>query len=241
MTKDPSSQTPSTAPAFPKPIAITRSLTIPLRTVHSETLDAWLTLPEDSENLVILVQANKSRQQTLINKWVSFVLKHRGIGSLLLDLVPRNGLHRRFQFDVMTQRLELTTRWLFEQPGMTNLQVGYFGVSIGAGAAMKAAAAWGERIGAVVSVGGRPDFAHEVLADITAPALFIVGERDPLTLDLNKDAAAQMRCPNKLVIVEGASHLFTEPGAISKVGELALNWFRQHLHVPEKIRVRAPT
>jgi hypothetical protein len=118
------------------------SIALSIRTTHPETLDGSIMLPEGAESLTILVQANKSRQQTLINKWVSFVLERKRIGTLVLDLAPRNGTDRRFQFDLMSQRLDLATRWVLQQPALEKLRLGYFGVSIGAGAALVAAAAW---------------------------------------------------------------------------------------------------
>jgi putative phosphoribosyl transferase len=46
---------------------------------------------------------------------------------------------------------------------------------------------------------------------------------------MNRDAMAQMRGPAALEIVEGATHLFEEPGALSEVAELAADWFAGHL------------
>jgi putative phosphoribosyl transferase len=201
------------------------SIALSIRTTHPETLDGSIMLPEGAESLTILVQANKSRQQTLINKWVSFVLERKRIGTLVLDLAPRNGTDRRFQFDLMS------TRWVLQQPALEKLRLGYFGVSIGAGAALVAAAAWGKRIGAVVCAGGRPDLAHDSLKRITSPVLFIVGDQDPLTLDLTRDALLEMHAVNELALIPGATHLFREAGAIDKVGALASAWFRQHLHI----------
>jgi hypothetical protein len=36
-------------------------------------------------------------------------------------------------------------------------------------------------------------------------------------------------CTRTLKTVEGASHLFEEPGALEQVSRLASDWFRQHL------------
>ena len=78
-----------------------------------------------------------------MNKWVSFVLDAHGFATLRLDLEhQKNGLHQKFQFDLMAQRLELATQWLIQQPALASLRFGYFGVSIGAGAAIKASALW---------------------------------------------------------------------------------------------------
>ena len=41
-----------------------------------------------------------------------------------------------------------------------------------------------------------------------------------------------LRGPAALEIVEGATHLFEEPGALSEVSELAADWFETHLKRP---------
>jgi hypothetical protein len=48
-------------------------------------------------------------------------------------------------------------------------------------------------------------------------------------LDLNRAAAAAMRAPCEIAIVEGATHLFEEPGALEQVASLARRWFLHHL------------
>jgi pimeloyl-ACP methyl ester carboxylesterase len=82
---------------------------------------------------------------------------------------------------------------------------------------------------AVVTPGGRPDLADEALPRVTAPTLLIVGGRDDLVLPLNAAALARLRCPKRLEIVPGATHLFAEPGALETVARLAADWFAFHL------------
>jgi pimeloyl-ACP methyl ester carboxylesterase len=106
---------------------------------------------------------------------------------------------------------------------------GYFGASTGGAAALRAAAALGANIEAVVSRGGRPDLAGEALAYVKSPTLLIVGERDDEVLRLNEKAYEQLKCEKSLAIVPHATHLFEEPGAIEEVARLAANWFRKHL------------
>jgi putative phosphoribosyl transferase len=82
---------------------------------------------------------------------------------------------------------------------------------------------------AVVSRGGRPDLAADALARVQAPTLLLVGARDEVVLDLNRQAQAQLRCENELKIVPGATHLFEEPGALEIVARLAAEWFTARL------------
>jgi alpha-beta hydrolase superfamily lysophospholipase len=112
---------------------------------------------------------------------------------------------------------------------MAHLPVAYFGASTGAGAALWAAAEPDADIAAVVSRGGRPDLAGPRLAEVAAPTLLIVGERDHVVLDLNRQAQAQLRCESRLVVVPGATHLFEEPGTLEAATEVARDWLTSHL------------
>jgi putative phosphoribosyl transferase len=84
-------------------------------------------------------------------------------------------------------------------------------------------------VSAVVSRGGRPDLAGERLGQVTAATLLIVGALDVDVLELNRRAAARLRCARELVVVPGAGHLFEEAGTLEIVGHLAADWFTRHL------------
>jgi putative phosphoribosyl transferase len=64
---------------------------------------------------------------------------------------------------------------------------------------------------------------------VLAPTLLIVGERDPLVIELNRRALAQLTCPRRLEVVPDATHLFEEPGTLDMVVSLATAWFAQYL------------
>ena len=48
-------------------------------------------------------------------------------------------------------------------------------------------------------------------------------------VDLNRHAAAQIPGQSKVVVVNGATHLFEEPGTLEQVALLARQWFTDHL------------
>jgi len=77
------------------------------------------------------------------------------------------------------------------------------------------------------SRGGRPDLAGRVLPQVRAPTLLIVGSLDPVVLELNRQALAELNCEARLEIVEGATHLFEEAGTLARVAGLATEWFRR--------------
>ena len=96
-------------------------------------------------------------------------------------------------------------------------------------AALKAAAALGPAIRAVVSRGGRPDLAKEALVKVRAPTLLIVGGADHGVVELNVDALEKLNCVKRLEIVPDATHLFEEAGTLDKVVDVATKWFKTHL------------
>lgn len=120
-------------------------------------------------------------------------------------------------------------RWAVEVPALHGLGLGLFGASTGAAAAFRAAAAAGDAVRAVVSRGGRPDLAADRLPQVRAASLLIVGGADRDVLELNRRAAELLRCPHRVEVVEGAGHLFEEPGALDAVAQLAGAWFERHL------------
>ena len=166
------------------------------------------------------------------NRYVASVLNDAGLATLLFDLLTVTEEHHRanvFDIDLLARRLVDVTGWLRTRPEAARLRIGYFGASTGAAAALWAATEPGADVAAVVSRGGRPDLAAQRLGAVTAPTLLIVGGRDDVVLDLNRQAQAQLRCESRLAVVPGATHLFEEPGTLQVAAELARDWFITHL------------
>jgi putative phosphoribosyl transferase len=200
------------------------------------TLQGHLHLPDEPRGVVVFAHGSGSSRHSPRNRFVASALYQGGLGTLLLDLLtPVEERDRACVFDVelLADRLVAATRWLQARPDMSLARVGYFGASTGAAAALTAAAELGQGVAAVVSRGGRPDLAWEALADVSAPTLLIVGSRDPAVLDLNRQSQARLRCPNRLMVVQGATHLFEEPGTLAEVAILATDWFGEHLLTAE--------
>jgi pimeloyl-ACP methyl ester carboxylesterase len=189
-----------------------------------------------SQGLVIFAHGSGSSRHSPRNNYVARVLRERRLATLLVDLLtPEEDRTPALRFDIplLTQRLLVVTDWARRQPATAPLPLGYFGASTGAAAALRAAAALGSVIRAVVSRGGRPDLAPaRDLAQVQCPTLLLVGACDEEVLALNRSAAAQMPGPKALAIVPGATHLFEEPGALEAVAGLAADWFVQHLTAP---------
>lgn len=193
-----------------------------------------LTLPKGAK-LIVFAHGSGSGRFSPRNQSVARALMEQGMGTLLLDLLTRDeevvdDITREYRFNIplLAERLIGTAAWLGSNPATKHLKIGYFGASTGAGAALIAAAAAGEKIFAVVSRGGRPDLAMEALPRVRSPTLLIVGGRDYEVIGLNEEALAEIQVEKKLEIVPGATHLFEEPGTLEQVSKLAADWFLTH-------------
>ncbi|MES9522632.1 phosphoribosyltransferase family protein [Streptomyces capoamus] len=201
-------------------------------TAGAVRLGGRLTVPEGAVGVVVFAHGSGSSRHSPRNRFVAEGLHRAGLATLLFDLLTdAEEADRDNVFDIalLAGRLLDATRRLRGEPGVEGLAVGWFGASTGAAAALWAAADPGARPAAVVSRGGRPDLAGPRLAAVTAPTLLVVGGADPLVLDLNRRAQAELRCENRLAVVPGAGHLFQEPGTLEQVTELARDWFTDHM------------
>jgi putative phosphoribosyl transferase len=198
-------------------------------------LEGRLTVPPGAPGLVLFAHGSGSSRHSPRNRYVASVLQQAGIGTLLFDLLTSAEEHDRrlvFDVDLLAGRLVAATSWVRGHPAVAGLPIGYFGASTGAAAALWAAAGAGEEIAAVVSRGGRPDLAIPRLHHVRAATLLVVGARDVMVLDLNREAQKHLRCENDLAVVPGATHLFEEPGTLDEAASLARDWFSEHLKRP---------
>lgn len=198
----------------------------------SVRLGGHLAMPADHSGIVVFAHGSGSSRRSPRNTFVAGELRKAGLATLLFDLLTFSEESNRknvFDIELLAARLVGATKWLRARPDVDGARVGYFGASTGAAAALVAAADPSVDISAVVSRGGRPDLAAQQLHLVRAPTLLIVGGEDHAVLDLNRQAAAMMECPNRIWVVPGATHLFAEPGALQSVAELARAWFADHL------------
>ncbi len=200
--------------------------------VAKVSLPGTLTLPEQTLGVVAFAHGSGSSRHSPRNRYVAGVLHEHRIATLLFDLLtPREDqtYETRFDISLLTERLRAALEWLEGTEETKGMKIGCFGASTGAAAALQAAATHAS-VAAVVSRGGRPDLAGpQALTLVCAPTLLIVGGRDDVVIDLNRQAYDLLRCEKKLEIVPGATHLFEEPGTLERAAELASKWFQLHL------------
>jgi putative phosphoribosyl transferase len=195
-------------------------------------LGGTLSVPAQARGLVVFVHGSGSSRFSPRNVAVAAALNEAGFATLLFDLLtPAEEDDRANVFDIplLADRLVDAIRWIDRDAELSSLPLGLFGASTGAAAALVAAANLGDRIGAVVSRGGRPDLAGAVLPSVRAPTLLIVGGNDDVVIILNEQALARLSAPKALRIVPYATHLFPEPGALEAVSKYAIEWFSSHL------------
>jgi dienelactone hydrolase len=206
---------------------------VPVAGIH---LNGDLATTPACTGLVLFAHGSGSSRHSPRNKFVAHVLERRGFATLLVDLLTpdedrtdRVTAEHRFDIPLLAERLTAVVDWLRNQRDTARLPAGLFGASTGAAAAVITAADRPHSVAAVVSRGGRPDLAGHALPRVTAPTLLIVGGKDIEVMRVNRAAMAQMHGRAALEIVDGATHLFEEAGALSTVAELASDWFENHL------------
>jgi len=190
-------------------------------------LPGELTVPRGCRGTVVFAHGSGSSRLSPRNADVATRLNHGGHATLLFDLLtPNESTQRSNVFDIrlLTDRLVAAVGQMQHEPKIEGLPIGLFGASTGAAAAIDAAAQLGDQVRAVVSRGGRPDLASHI-EEVAAPVLLVVGGDDTVVLDLNREAAQRITAEHELEVVEGATHLFEEPGTLRQVAALAREWF----------------
>jgi len=212
---------------------VEQSLQIPAGGV---VLGADLGVPEPPRGVVLFAHGSGSSRHSPRNRYVAGELQASGLATVLADLLTpgeeqldeRTG-RLRFDIDLLATRVTALTDWVADYRPTAGLPAGLFGASTGAAAALVAAAQRPGSVAAVVSRGGRPDLAGQHLRAVGQPTLLIVGARDTVVIELNREALPALTGEARLELIAGASHLFSEPGALEQVARLARDWFTSHL------------
>jgi putative phosphoribosyl transferase len=200
------------------------------------SLKGDLSIPVHANGIIIFSHGSGSSRLSPRNRMVAHYLQKNNFATLLFDLLTEEEdrhFENRFDIGLLTRRLIDATEWL-ENVRPEGLRIGYFGASTGAASALRAAAFF-PHIQAVVSRGGRPDLAMDILHEVYTPTMLIVGGRDEHVLELNEKAYSKLNCEKKLEVIDGASHLFEEEGAMDLVCEKATDWFKKYMHKTKMI------
>lgn len=197
------------------------------------TLAGELEVPQNPRGLVIFAHGTGSGRLSPRNIMVAKRLRSHSLATLLVDLLTEEedmDYEKRFDLDLLTERLDAVTDWAVHGQPVLNLPIGYFGASTGAAAALSAAAENPGVVEAIVSRGGRVDLVEDkVLDSLSVPILLIAGQNDFGVLEANEEVFLKLKGKKELSVIPRATHLFEEPGALDRVAILAAQWFNEYL------------
>jgi dienelactone hydrolase len=214
---------------FPEPLAVE---------VETEEMivNGILEIPPNAKSIIIFAHGSGRSCLSPRNRLVARSLLQKGFAVLLPDLADPDedssdsvALQDPAYIARIASRLTSIIDWLAENPKTSDLRIGLFGARTGAAAAMIAAANRPSLVRAVISRGGRPDLAEDFLQHVQAPTLMIVGGKDSAHIDHNRHACGKMQDRPMLELMDGANHLFAEPGMIEKVASMSYLWFHRNL------------
>lgn len=217
--------------------------------IRMEVAQGWLEgdlveVPR-ARGLVLFVEGGPGVHRSSRNLRVGDWLHDAGFSTLIPDLLTRDEGRKdlmngdvRFDVDLLAARTLSAIEWIGQRPRLRTLPLGVFSAGTGTPAALCAAADHPDKIGAIVSRGGRPDLARKILSRVITPTLLIVGGDDHPVIELNQEALNTMAGERLLALVPGASHLFEQPGALDEVGRMAVEWYEGQLAFAERYQAR---
>lgn len=207
----------------------------PFRNIHvvagGFTVEGDLHTTRSALGVVVLVHGSGVTRRERRNDGIARRLESAGFATLLVDLLDEYEMrdrHNVFDVDMQAERLVEVIRWLGAERRTRALPVGLFGMGIGAGIVLRAAATAPGQVRAIVCRGGRPDAALPCVWQVRAPTLFIDDNAGAVP-DWCESVQRAMRAPATIVRVASRSHLYREPDAINAVAQHAERWFAIHL------------
>jgi putative phosphoribosyl transferase len=209
--------------------AVAADLSYPIVEIPSGdvTLEAELHVPPQSRGLIVLVNGSAYSRHDPRHVCLVSQLEQRRFATLVPDLLTSD--EEAFDQPLLVERLLAVREWAQRHWSTHLLPIGYFASSTGAAAAVAAAAQQPREVFAIVSAGGRPDLAWDLLPNVTAATLLIVGSCDPVVEELNRQALQRLTCPAaQFRIVQGAGRWFEAPGALDEMATMATDWFGRH-------------
>jgi putative phosphoribosyl transferase len=211
--------------------AIEKTVLIP---VEGRALEAVLHVPEHPVGVVVFAWGSGDDAPNPRNGIVAGELEKAALATVDFGLLTEAEAEvpiYKYSVAAPAKRLGDVVRWVAEQAELRGLPIGVFSAGTGTSAALAAAAAPGSPVKAIVSRGGRPEFAGDAIDAVKAPALYVIGGHDWANIDMNDDAVGRMRVETRMEVVPDATHPFEEEGVMEAVARLAREWFGRHLRV----------
>ena len=208
--------------------------------IENGYLEGILCVPEKHfGNLVIFVHGSGSSQYSSRNEYLSEVLNRSGISTLLVNLllvreseIDNKTQKYRFNIELLTDRLLTITDAMLQNELTRSFKLGYFAVSSGTAAAVKAAVHRNNDVITIVSRSGRLDLVDSYsLRNLRSSILILIGSRDGSITDISYKLFKEINVHTvkKIILIPGATHLFPEPGKTEQVARIAAGWFKDYL------------
>ena len=147
-------------------------------------VEGTLTVPLAARGVVVFLHASSAGRFEARQRFAAQVLQQAGLATLQVDLLtPAEeatlplGQHRAQDTLLMVERALSVFTWLGNHAGTTKLAVGVFATTAEVVVALSAAERT-QRVAAVLSQGGCPDFFDETLSQVRVPTLLIVGQSE---------------------------------------------------------------
>jgi predicted phosphoribosyltransferase/alpha/beta superfamily hydrolase len=179
--------------------------------------------------LVIFVHGLGSGKDSPRNVTIATHLVDSDIATLLFDLSGHgeSSPDPHHRVDAYVADLQAAFAWATDQPEVKTEAIGISGSSLGATVAVLALAEG--RIKPKTMVLRAPPVEAEDFRRVDIPSLVLIGSLDPLRSGVEwgvRDCAKLT-----LSVVEGASHLFEEPGTLEEALRRTVDWFASQLLV----------
>jgi dienelactone hydrolase len=199
--------------------------------IEPQGLDGLLGVPVGATRVVIFAHGSGSGRFRPRNNYAAGAFRRAGLATFVPNLLTADEERNQgiFDIDLLASRLTLATEWIANNRDTAEMALGYFGASTGAAAALSAASRPDSRVAAIVCRGGRPDLALDALPMVRAPTLLLVGSLDGPVIRMNMRAHDELKCEKGLLIIDGASDLFEEPGKLDEAIAYATDWFELYL------------
>ncbi len=202
-------------------------------------LEGELALPRRRSGLVVFAretEASPGGQGDRIAEWFGDV----GLGTLQVDLLSPEervdgGEDRAPEDDAaLAARWLGVIDWLGQDDRTSGRPFGLFGVGKGAASALAAAGQRPEDVSAVVTAGGRPDHAGDLLDGVTAPTLLIASKDEPLEVDgetASVHALSRLTTLSRLETIPRS--IEGDPEMLAEAASIARDWFAPYLVVSD--------
>lgn len=193
-------------------------------------LEATLVRPSNPVGAAVVI---KGAGCELRNRRLVAELAAIGVVTVEVDLLTedeqqfdaRTG-HFRYDADFLAHRLIQIAEWMAKAPATADLPLAYVGTSIGASAALVAAAIRPDLVTSVVAINGRTDLAADFLRNVKTPTLFVLN--DMPVLRMNRDALSQIKGEKRIEVIHA-----DDSTALELFVQKAVRWVADR--VPERV------